>query len=77
MALGYTASCTSWLSTTGGRSRRRCSASTGAPNEEETRTICDAKSLIFEGFRKAVAEGAPQGRGGDPRGRAVRGRHSA
>ena len=32
----------------------------GAPNEEQTRTISDAKRLIFEGFRKAVAEGAPK-----------------
>jgi myo-inositol catabolism protein IolC len=32
----------------------------GAPNEEQTRTISDAKRLIFEGFRKAVANGAPK-----------------
>ena len=32
----------------------------GSPNEEQTRTISDAKRLIFEGFRKAIADGAPK-----------------
>jgi myo-inositol catabolism protein IolC len=32
----------------------------GAPTEEEVARISDAKSLIFEGFRKAVADGAPR-----------------
>jgi myo-inositol catabolism protein IolC len=32
----------------------------GEPNAEETATIADAKRVIFEGFKKAVAEGAPK-----------------
>jgi myo-inositol catabolism protein IolC len=32
----------------------------GAPNEEQSRTIADAKRLISEGFRKAIAGGAPK-----------------
>jgi myo-inositol catabolism protein IolC len=31
-----------------------------APTEEETQKITDAKSLIWEGFQKAVEEGAPR-----------------
>jgi myo-inositol catabolism protein IolC len=31
-----------------------------APTPEETRTVVDAKSLIFEGFQHAVQEGAPR-----------------
>ena len=31
-----------------------------APTTEETERIADAKALIFEGFRAAVAEGAPR-----------------
>jgi myo-inositol catabolism protein IolC len=31
-----------------------------APTAEETERIADAKALIFEGFRAAVAEGAPR-----------------
>jgi myo-inositol catabolism protein IolC len=31
-----------------------------APSEEEVGRIADAKSLIFEGFRRAVADGAPR-----------------
>jgi myo-inositol catabolism protein IolC len=31
-----------------------------APTDEETARIADAKSLIFEGFRRAVEEGAPK-----------------
>jgi myo-inositol catabolism protein IolC len=33
---------------------------TGEPNTEETATIADAKRVIFEGFGKAVADGAPK-----------------
>jgi myo-inositol catabolism protein IolC len=32
----------------------------GTPDDEQTRTISDAKRLIFEGFRKAIAGGAPK-----------------
>ena len=32
----------------------------GSPTPEETERIADAKSLIFEGFERAVAEGAPK-----------------
>lgn len=32
----------------------------GAPNEEETATIADAKRLIFEGFKHAISAGAPK-----------------
>jgi myo-inositol catabolism protein IolC len=35
-----------------------------APTEEEVARISDAKSLIFEGFGKAVADGAPRDAGG-------------
>lgn len=37
---------------------------TGAPTPEERKTICDAKSLIFEGFQAAKAQGTlPAGAG--------------
>jgi len=32
----------------------------GAPNVEETATIADAKAVIYEGFQKAIAGGAPR-----------------
>src|SRR5947207_12356472 len=32
----------------------------GEPNAEETERISDAKSVIFEGFQKAVDDGAPK-----------------
>lgn len=32
----------------------------GDPNDEETNRIIDAKSVIFDGFTRAIAEGAPQ-----------------
>jgi myo-inositol catabolism protein IolC len=32
----------------------------GEPNSEETERIADAKSVIFEGFQRAVDEGAPK-----------------
>src|SRR5262245_43997828 len=32
----------------------------GEPNEEETARIADAKRVIFEGFQRAAAEGAPK-----------------
>jgi myo-inositol catabolism protein IolC len=32
----------------------------GAPDAEDTKRIADAKSLIFEGFQLAVADGAPR-----------------
>lgn len=32
----------------------------GDPNDEETARIIDAKSAIFDGFTRAIAEGAPQ-----------------
>ena len=37
---------------------------TGTPTAEESKRISDAKSLIFEGFRHAHAEGLPPGSGG-------------
>jgi myo-inositol catabolism protein IolC len=33
---------------------------TGTPSPEETETISDAKRVVFEGFRKAISEGAPR-----------------
>jgi len=36
----------------------------GEPDAQETETIADAKSVIFEGFQKAVDEGAPKEAGG-------------
>ncbi|MFN2491115.1 MAG: 2-deoxy-5-keto-D-gluconate 6-phosphate aldolase domain-containing protein [Actinomycetota bacterium] len=36
----------------------------GDPSPKEADTIIDAKRLIFEGFRKAIAEGGPKGTGG-------------
>src|SRR5437588_551355 len=32
----------------------------GEPNAEETERIADAKSVIFEGFQKAIDDGAPK-----------------
>src|SRR5437867_4783152 len=32
----------------------------GQPNPEETERIADAKTVIFEGFRRAIEEGAPK-----------------
>ncbi|HZA39685.1 MAG TPA: DUF2090 domain-containing protein [Actinomycetota bacterium] len=32
----------------------------GDPNPEQTETIADAKKVIFEGFKEALAEGAPK-----------------
>src|ERR671918_2142660 len=32
----------------------------GDPNPEQTETIADAKKVIFEGFKHALAEGAPK-----------------
>jgi len=32
----------------------------GEPNAEETETISDAKTVIFEGFQKAIDDGAPK-----------------
>jgi myo-inositol catabolism protein IolC len=36
----------------------------GEPDAQETETIADAKSVIFEGFQRAVDEGAPKDAGG-------------
>jgi myo-inositol catabolism protein IolC len=36
----------------------------GEPSAEETERITDAKRVIFEGFRQAIAEGAPKDAGG-------------
>lgn len=36
----------------------------GDPNAEESARIIDAKSVIFDGFSRALAEGAPAGEGG-------------
>src|SRR3954453_9715982 len=40
----------------------------GDPSEEETRTISDAKHLIYEGMVKAVERGAEAGAAGGPGG---------
>ena len=37
---------------------------TGDPNPEESERISDAKTVIFEGFQKAVDDGAPKDAGG-------------
>ena len=67
-----TASCTSWPSTTAGRSRRRCSGSRAIPPPEETERIADAKRLIFEGMELAVERGVDAARDRRARRRAVR-----
>ena len=36
----------------------------GAPNQEQTETISDAKRVIYEGFRTALEKGAPKDSGG-------------
>ena len=36
----------------------------GEPNEAESQRIADAKSLIFDGFQHAIANGAPKGAAG-------------
>jgi myo-inositol catabolism protein IolC len=36
----------------------------GSPGEEDVERISEAKSLIFDGFRRAVAEGAPRNAAG-------------
>ena len=36
----------------------------GEPDAQQTETIADAKSVIFEGFQKAIDEGAPKDSGG-------------
>jgi myo-inositol catabolism protein IolC len=36
----------------------------GDPSPEETKTIADAKRVIYEGFRKAIEEGGPRDSGG-------------
>lgn len=36
----------------------------GAPNAEETATIADAKTVIYEGFQKAIEGGAPRNAAG-------------
>jgi len=37
---------------------------TGQPDPEQTERISDAKSVIFEGFQKAIDDGAPKDAGG-------------
>ena len=37
---------------------------TGDPSPEETKTIADAKRVIYEGFRSALDQGAPKDSGG-------------
>ena len=37
---------------------------TGTPTAEETKTISSYKSVIYDGFEKAVASGLPQGNDG-------------
>ena len=46
-----TAASTSWLSTTAGRSRRRCSGSPASRTPRRPSGSPTAKSLIFEGFQ--------------------------
>jgi myo-inositol catabolism protein IolC len=60
MALGYTGSLYILAFDHRGSFQKKMFGITGTPNEEETRRISDAKTLIFEGFQRAIEEGAPK-----------------
>lgn len=60
MALGYDGSLYILAFDHRGSFQKKMFGITGSPDEEQTRTISDAKRLIFEGFQRAIDEGAPK-----------------
>ena len=64
MALGYDKSLYILAFDHRGSFQKKFFGISGEPNAEQTETIADAKMVIFEGFRRAVEEGAPKESGG-------------
>jgi myo-inositol catabolism protein IolC len=60
MTLGYDGSLYVLAFDHRGSFQKKMFGITGEPTPEDTETITDAKRVIFEGFRKAISEGAPQ-----------------
>ena len=61
MALGYDGKLYILAFDHRGSFQKKMFGITGDPNEEQTRTIADAKKLIFEGMLEAVKRGAQPG----------------
>ena len=64
MALGYDKSLYILAFDHRGSFQKKFFGITGEPNAEEAERISDAKSVIFEGFQKAIDDGAPKDAGG-------------
>ena len=64
MTLGYTSALYILAFDHRGSFQKKMFGITGQPNSEETQKITDAKTVIFEGFRKAIEEGGPKEAGG-------------
>lgn len=60
MALGYDGSLYILAFDHRGSFQKKMFGIEGDPDEEQSRTIADAKKVIFEGFKKAVEAGAPK-----------------
>jgi myo-inositol catabolism protein IolC len=60
MALGYDGSLYILAFDHRGSFQKKMFGIQGDPSPEETETITDAKRVIYEGFRKAIDEGAPR-----------------
>ena len=60
MGLGYTGKLYILAFDHRGSFQKKMFGISGDPTPEQTETISDAKRLIFEGFRRAVEEGAPK-----------------
>jgi len=60
MALGYSGKLFILAFDHRGSFQKKMFGIEGDPDEEETNRIIDAKSVIFDGFTRAIAEGAPQ-----------------
>jgi myo-inositol catabolism protein IolC len=60
LALGYDASLYILAFDHRGSFQKKMFGIAGDPTPEQTETISDAKRLVFEGWRRAVAEGAPR-----------------
>jgi myo-inositol catabolism protein IolC len=64
MALGYEGDLYILAFDHRGSFQKKMFGISGAPSPEQTEKISDAKSVIFEGFRKAISEGAPKSSSG-------------
>ncbi len=64
MALGYSGKLFILAFDHRGSFQKKMFGIEGDPNAEETARIIDAKSVIFDGFTRAIAEGAPQSSAG-------------